>query len=252
MKIKDYIRGTQMPSALTMEGWAEWNKQSSAAHPFRHWLVEEFFDDIYYRAKWPFDKLYDIKCYITNRWISKTHYLHTGLKKGQYRDLDTCILHGLFNELVLFVEIDLAMKNVFADKQAFKKFNAPWYLKSNLYLGTWRSAPAGLDFLDWEMSLTQDSDMKNLKILSDQAQKAKDILELYNWWVNVHQKRPDPYVSSGWEALSAEKTDPLIWKNATQEYKAVWKVYDEIENNYHAEDDLMVLKLMSIRRSLWS
>lgn len=71
----DWLRGTMKPGAETISGWETWRQQAKKAHPIRYWLAEEGLDHIQKFLWWPIDRLYDVKYYINNRWVTRTHAL---------------------------------------------------------------------------------------------------------------------------------------------------------------------------------
>jgi hypothetical protein len=157
------IRGTTKPPALGWDEWEVWRKQSEKKHPFRYWVAEEVLDFLQDIVNFPMDIYYTIEVYIRNRFIGKLHYLRTGLKPGEYYDLDHRILHGLFNELVLFVEKE-----------------------------------SGLDHLNWacRLKLNEDygfsPDDEDYNKPTAQAIDSQKILQLYNWWLD-RDYRVNPY-----------------------------------------------------------
>ena len=107
--LADWLRGTPKPTAETSTGWRDWKKAAKFAHPVRYWMADEALDYIQDFVTWPVRKLYDIKYYINNRWVSKTHQLTAhprNIKPGHWQDVGSRFLPCLFNELVDFVEIE--------------------------------------------------------------------------------------------------------------------------------------------------
>ncbi len=110
-KFADWVRGTAKLKAGTSEEWDEWTTTAQMRHNFRYWLAEEGLDILQKIVYWPTDKLYAIKYYINNRWVSRTHSLTAhprDIKPGEWRDVGNRFLPCLFNELVDFVEVELA------------------------------------------------------------------------------------------------------------------------------------------------
>ena len=91
----------------------------------RYWIAEEALDYLQDFITWPVRKIYDIKYYINNRWVSKTHALTASVKdipRGEWRDVGHRFLPCLFNELVDFVEIELPSNMLmWMDKEEQKK-----------------------------------------------------------------------------------------------------------------------------------
>ena len=111
-KFADWLRGTPKLSAGTGEEWRDWKKSAKESRPIRYWLAEEGLDYIQDFIMYPIDKIYGVKYYINNSFITKTHCLTGTLEKGKWWELDERILNCLFTELVNWVEIDLAWKNI--------------------------------------------------------------------------------------------------------------------------------------------
>ena len=191
----DWLRGTKKPNWGTGGEWRTWEKEAKAAHPWRHWLAEEALDAIQDFVTWPAHRLADMRYYINNRWISRTHALtaHSrDIKPGTWCDVGNRFLPCLFNELVDFVEIEQAWHHVMWDTEARKKYGTPWTRWGWLRLRTWRCPQAGLDYLDWAAGLTMDEswgvspgDPRYGKPTL-QAQNAREIKELYTWWKGIY------------------------------------------------------------------
>ena len=264
-KIADAIRGTPKPMAATSREWREWKKKAKAAHPVRFWITEEALDGIQRALRAPLDALYSIKCYINNRWVSKTHMLAShSLKPGQWHEFDTRVIHCLFDQFVDFVEIEQASHHIAWDKKAREQFSAPWWACGWFRWHTWRHPEAGLSYLRWGAALVYDDDWcgedsPNYGKPTPQAEACKEALELYNWWKNVRPQRLEPEEASGWVALCEqrrEREQTMLWEDKTeQEQETTRATLDrchEIERAYNEEDDQMLIRLIKLRRSLWT
>ena len=108
-KFADWLRGTKKLGAGTSEEWDEWNTTAKMKHNFRYWLAEEGLDILQTIVYYPTDKLHDLKYYINNRYVTRSHALTAharDIKPGNWSDVGNRFLPCLFNELVDFVEID--------------------------------------------------------------------------------------------------------------------------------------------------
>lgn len=275
-KFANWLRGTSKPVAETGSGWNDWHKKAKKAHPVRYWLAEEGLDKIQNAIHWPLDKLYDAKYYVNNRFVTRTHQLTAhpkDIKPGNWCDVGNRFLPCLFNELVEFVEIELAWNYIAWDKDARKQFDAPFYAWGWFRWRTWRSADAGLAYLNWAKDLDNSEflpeDKKEQAMPTGQALAAREIIELYNWWKNVYPNRPDPHDASGWSAWCNRRRDKireqdpdaheisfLGSKNETPEEQAesrrILDLCQEIENQYDQEDEAMMIRLIKIRDHLWT
>lgn len=267
-KFADWIRGIEKGDAKTGRGWREWEEEGKRLHPVRYWIAEEALDAVQNFIWWPVDKLYDIKYYINNRWITHTHCLTAhprDIRPGQWQDVGYRFLPCLFNELVDFVEIETAWSHIaWSDKEAKAKYNAPFWATGWFRWRTWRCPQAGLDHLDWAMTLTNEEWLeegeKHKAEPTSQALVAKEIKELYTWWTEVYPKRPDPHDAGGWTAYCDMKRESgahfLDMEDRTPEEANMAKTAldktHEIEQAYDAEDEAMMIRLIKVRKSLWT
>lgn len=169
-KLADIIRGEKKPYALELEQWIKWHDEQNKNRPFRYWLSDTILtklQDIFY---FPYDIYSTVRSYIRNRFIDKLQYLETGLESGVYYDLDTRIMHGLFNELTKFVEIELARTSLW-NKDKYYNFKHD------------RCIEAAYDYFNWASNLRYDDGE-----LTEQAKGAIKIQILYEWWKN-HRKQ---------------------------------------------------------------
>lgn len=271
--------GLTNPSALTSKEWRVWRETSKNAAPFIHWFTDEALNRIQDFFCWPKDKLWDLRCALNARYFDKYHYLPTRLNPWQYHEVDTRVLHGLFETLVDFIEIEKAwMSVIWGQDENREKFGyTKWEMNrwTNWLFTEKRHPEAGLHYLEWEMSLVQDDawygnhepSISEAKEKGEygkptgQALSAKEQFELYNWWKNIRPNRPDPYDASGYNDYFAmlEKNgkdflDSL--EDQTPEQAAISRKCSmdchEIEQAYEKEDEEMLIRLIKIRRSLWT
>ena len=264
-KFAEWIRGTEKPKAETGEGWDAWYKMAAAAHPIRYWIAEEALDAIQNFIWWPVDKVYEMKYYINNRWVTHTHALTAhprDIPRGEWRDVGNRFLPCLFNELVDFVEVELAWWHIAWDQEAKAKYKAPFWASGWFRWRTWRCPEAGLDNLDWQLRLRVDENDPNSEP-TQQAKNAQEILDLYNWWTQVYPNRPDPYEASGWTAICEEERQanggklnlgslgggsPAQRKRMDRAHKMI----DKMEREWEKEDEQMMIRLIRVRGSLWT
>jgi hypothetical protein len=258
--------GVQCLKSGTSEEWSAWRKEAKKAK-FSYWFTEKFLSRLQNIVNWPNDKLTDIRHYLYNRFMSKSHYLRTGLEPGAYHGVDTRLLHGMFEELVTFIEVEKAWMMVVWNKETAKKYKAPYGLRWK----EWRCPQAGLDHLAWEINLKHDDEWvdKGDPIYgqpTSQAIAAQAQLELYNWWKTIRPARPDPYDASGWSKYCddmrkkrmVDGDDDILsfLSDRTDEEQAMSKCAatrcEEIEKQYDDEDTNMMCKLVQIRKSLWT
>ena len=88
-KFADWVRGTPKLGAGTAEEWDDW-KESAKVKAVRYWLAEEGLSGLQDIVMFIPDKIYAVKYYINNRWITRTHSLtaHSrDIKPGTWCDV---------------------------------------------------------------------------------------------------------------------------------------------------------------------
>ncbi len=181
-KFADSIRGTKKPYALGWDEWDQWHKSAKQKHPVRYWIAETGLKKLQNLIYYPYDIYHTIKTYIRNRFIDKLHYLHTGLKPGEYHDLDYRMLHGLFNELVIYVETECAWS-----------YGKPKEVKHLYKFKDGSCKQAGLDYLNWGIK------DKYKGKLTTFAKSCKEIKRLYLWWTVKRPQRKNPHLDKYYE-----------------------------------------------------
>ena len=266
-KFADWLRGTAKLSAGTGKEWRLWREQAQATHPVRYWIVEEGLDKLQDFVNWPADRLNDMRYYINNRWVTRTHCLTAhprDIRPGEWQDVGNRFLPCLFNELVDFVEVETAWHHVLWDEEARRQYQVPWYRRGWLRWRSWRSPAAGVAHLKWAMTLTNEEflaeDQKHLAELTHQAKAAKEILELYTWWTEIRPQRPDVHDASGWTAYCNMRRDRgydfLDMDDRTPEEarmgREALRRSQEIESDFDSEDEEMMIRLIRVRGALWT
>jgi hypothetical protein len=98
------------------------------------------------------------------------------------------------------------------------------------------------------MSLQDDN-------LNNQAEVAKETLALYKWWKEVYLTRKDVDEESGLSEYHS-RLDPKDWVSfdftPSEEYKALLKKSRQIELDRDIEETEMFIRLIKIRKSLWT
>jgi hypothetical protein len=264
----DWLRGKPKLKMGTSDQWNDWEDEAKRYHPVRYWLAEEALSHLQDFVTWPVRKIYDVKYYINNRWVSRTHSLTAhprDIKPGAWCDVGNRFLPCLFNELVDFVEIESAWSHIaWGNKEDRAKYNPPFWASGWFRWRTWRCPQAGIDHLDWAMTLTNtdwcEPDHPEYGKPTGQALRAKEIKELYVWWTEVRPARPDAYEVSGWTdycekarelidgRLFGGKSTPELKKLSNKSHKLLQK----IEDAYEKEDEAMMIRLIKARDSLWT
>lgn len=256
-RFADWLRGTPKPKCAGLEEWASWRKKAKQASPLRYWLAETALSKLQGFVNWPSDALQNIKSYCVNRWVLHTHALTASpkdIKPGQWMDLGDRLLPCLFNELVNYVEVELARHTYFWDDELRAKHPMPWLKQKFPNLLGWRLPAAGMHHLDWASDLKDDSGD-----LSHQAKVAREIKSLYLWWKLERANRPDPYEFSGMNKLDRTPSgdvddllEGLFLVNTSPEYKEARDKLAQIEEHFEQEDEAMLMRLIKLRKSLWN
>lgn len=273
------------PQSATSTDWKKWDQEAKSTNKFGYYFTEVFLDDLQDFINWPFDKIKNFISWVDNRYITKTHYIKTGLKPGEWHETDTKILHGMFEELVEFVECQKATMDSWASDKNSRSF-IPWTEKFWITrrLIPWRSQHHGVNYLLWEIGLKKDDvwfgykwreEKEPEKVAKEraenpeymkptpQAEAALEILELYCWWKFIRPNRPDPNDVTGYTDWFNKKHASnngdllcLLDKEDTDEEKQEWKKFhdaiEKIEEDYDREDEEMMIRLIKIRHFLWT
>ena len=270
-KFADWLRGTTKLKAGTAEQWRDWERRAKRDYPVRWWLAEEGLDYVQKFIYWIPDRFYDVKYYVNNRWITRTHALTAhprDIARGQWCDVGNRFLPCLFNELVDFVEVELAWWHLVWNEEDRAKYNAPWWNFGWWRIRTWRCPQAGLDNLEWQRNLRWKEEecaegSPNIGQPTHQAVAAQEILDLYKWWTEVYPNRPDVHDASGWSEYCERKRNTEgdgVWEFMSDDKDPELKEFGnqaldrsrEIEAAYEAEDEAMLIRLIKIRQSLWT
>jgi hypothetical protein len=254
----DWIRGTKYPEYESSEGWVSIQKLAKATHPLRFWIAEELLDKLQDIVMFPSDTFYNIKYYVENRWVSRTHGLTAhpkDIKPGDWCDVGYRFLPCMFNELVDFVEVELAWSFIrWDDKAQYEKYNVP-----NFHWRSWRSKQAGLDYLDWASELVYENKDKTHYDLSPQALAAIEMKTLYLWWTEEYPKRKDPIDESGlgdFYNYEEEKYGTMFNNNRTKEEEEtslkLLMLSNDIEVSQEQEDEDMMIRLIKVRHHMWT
>ncbi len=223
------------PKWGTMEEWDAFRKNQKKNFHLQD-VIEDTLNTLQRWCCFPGDVYYTIDCYIRNRFTTKTHILETGLAKGKWYEYDYRLLHGMFNSFVQFIEKEQTLDN-----------------------------------LMWEMTLTNTYEWLPEEEAKQQADygkpcpqglAAQEKMALYTWWTVTRPARVDGYESSGFKlwADANRKDDDEVFSlfcddgdQAKKETRsALTKKWHEIDEQHEQEDEEMMIRLIKLRRSLWT
>lgn len=244
------------PKAATACGWKEYKDRNKSR--IGYWLVEEGFDLAQDIVNFIPDVYKNAKRYTENRFVTKPHYIDTKLSRGEWHEMDTRILHGLMETLVDFVEVEKAHRQFISDWLQQPE-ESVWFglRKRQKWKSEWKTPDreAGLRYLDWEISLGDESPY--------QSKAAAEIKELYLWWKDIRPQREDPMKASGVSAYFDRQREEhgdglfdIMCREETDEEKDAYRTMSdrmyEMEEQQEQEDEDMMVRLIKIRRSMWT
>jgi hypothetical protein len=222
MEVSDAVRKlfkmSPRPKFGTFSEWQEWELKSRKENPLVYWLLTTGFGTIEDIVRLPYSTLDSLRVYMKNRFFDKTHLLETRLKKGIYHEVDTRMLHGCFEALVDFVEVETAALYLWCNREEAGKY---WrYRFKLLRFKSIRSRELGLKYL-YEKPVDSEG------VLGETYQQEQEkIASLYLWWKDTRPTRKDPY-----------EEDSLHF---------------DLETSYYEEDTEKLKQLISIRNRLWT
>ena len=253
-RFADFVRGCTKPKAATTASWWEWEEKAKREHPIRYWLAEEALDKIQGVGKKAYHLWEEVGYYFYNRLVTRSHAMTSvNMKVGKYYEVETRMLEGMFGTLVQYVEVECAQNNYdYWERDGNTENKAPgiWRAIGMSLLGRrWRNPVSGINRLLWEASLICDDDSGSeigdpeYMQPTEQAKTAMEVLALYTWWTIVRPARIDPYVDHELDPRGTGFFSRTIDKHLNR---------IEIEQQYEQEDEEMLLRLVKIRRSLWT
>lgn len=246
--LTEQLFGAESPS------WDEWQNTMKAKSPLGYFLVERIPTYINRAYDLTLGNYHKVRYYALNRFSRRRHMLPTGLAKGTFHSVKRRMMHGCFETLVDFVEIDCAQSHVNDLSFNTSSYGRPfWHRLTPFRWKDWRCPEAGIAHIHWCMSL-DDPRADVLDIYPLQADNFRLIFELYYWWKHERPFRPDPFEASGTADLyrkrQAEHRDLLNAKYTPEEIQEQHACFDrqrQIEEAYDKEDEEMFERLIKNR-----
>lgn len=257
------------PLAATSKEWGEWRREAKKKK-LRYFIANDV--PSWIRSK-IINPIEDAIWWVKYRTTSRYHILKLDTDPG-YMDDSEKILYANFTILKNYVENDCAKRRWF------------YYVSSpeeDHELLMFDKYTMGIEYLNWEISLSdpdsEDYDdllyesekWKNGEIdpLDTQSGSAKEVKELYLWWLNYpsfiltdddiylkqyKESRRNRGVDEFYFDMFSDSDDPN--DKETQEERELFKKHMDYSFNnedekYHKVEE-MLLRLIKIRRSLWS
>lgn len=235
-RFADWVRGEKKPYSLPWGEWDEWEDDLAKRKPVRFFLAEKGLNGLQNFVMFPLDLWRTVRRRLMLRFVERPYCLDTGLSRWDWHEFDERIVHGLFNGLKDFVEVELASMFIATDQGEFKMKNG-------------RCPEAGVANLEWQTGLKYGEgdfvkkDDPRWGKPTPQAVSARKILALYRWWL-ARPDRPEPAEASGWR----EACDSDDKRKRSKGFKRM----QEIEDEYEREDEKMLVRLIKLRKSLWT
>lgn len=239
------------PGALSTRGWRLFKKEFKEKAPIRYWFRHTFRYKVYLPIFWKYKAIRD---WIRFRTYDRYHVVNTGLPPGYY-GAEHRMFHASFEILKEFVEVELAWHSyVWSEERkniSFLEKYVPFYR----IFKPFRSKEWGLKHLDWAATL-DDPKLPPHERCDHQAVSAREIRELYLWWVDIYPERktlpiPD-YDNQGMGTLGCldEDFDPDAedYKN----FREIMVHNNNLEESWREEDTAMLVRLVKVRGHLWT
>jgi len=232
----------------TADQWNEWETEYQKQAPIRYWLTHKLPHLTWYPIKWKYDKVRD---WVRYR-IRPYHIIDTGLPP-RYYDTDTLLLHANFNLLKDFVEKEKAHMYFWTTAEARQETRLGRLVR--------RKKPSpmdGIKYLEWETTLDAPEDPSDAN--PTQAATARETLELYTWWVFDRPNRAEltapeaPEDDDSGRSIMYRMSD--VYRKKHPEYYAAFQKWctdhSKQEQDWDDEDTEMLIRLIKIRKSLWT
>lgn len=236
------------PGALSSKGWRLFKNEFKEKAPIRYWLNNDLRMKALYPIKWKYQAIND---WIRYRTYDRYHVVNTGMKPG-YHDVREQMLHVNFNMLKEFVEVEQAWQTFWWTSEIEKT----WFQRRNpIFRMNFRRPELGIKHFKWAATL-DDPSLPPHERSEHQAIAAREILDLYDWWVNRRPARKEfPYTEyrdQGLGILGPLDEDFDKESPDYKEYKEIMEKNFELEQEWNKEDNTMLIRLMNIRENLWT
>lgn len=240
------------PGSMTSKGWRLFNKEYEERAPIRYWFEHTFKYSTLMPVKWKYEKIHD---WIRYRTYDRYHIVDTGLEPSYY-DPTTVILHVNFNILKEFVEVEQAWSKYlwsgeYKETASWCEKHMPFYRR----VYPFRRPDLGVKHFEWAATL-DDPALPPHERCDHQAVAAREILVLYKWWVEDRPARKEiEHVSHDDQGLGMMSSLDDDFDREAPDFKAHVASMDAAskqEEDWNTEDEEMLVRLIRIRRSLWT
>jgi hypothetical protein len=259
--------GIKKPVALRWGEWEKWDAELKKNNPVGFFLTETLPELLEKIPKNTIDHIDNVRIWVKN-YVGGTHALTSNLKRGQWHEYDTRMLHCLFDSFVDFIEIETANHTIWCGGENVKKYKIP-FIHRYRWLDWGKSLripEAGMEYLEWAKKLDQPDPETGEPVCTHQAKAAVEQMELYKWWKEVRPARKEAWVATGfrafWDSMDTKYGRNSDWiglgdsgKMTTEEraeYDRLHDLVEECEKKYDDEDEEYMIRLIKLRHSLWT
>lgn len=236
--------------AMSSKGWRLFDKEFREKAPIRWYFHKKFKSDFVYPVT---RKISSVYWWIKYRTTNRYHVICTGLPPG-YNDIHNVMLHTNFHIFMNFIEIEQAQSCYvfdFEKVQTFWEKYLPYYWKFN----TFPAEKYAMKHLNWAAGLDDANiQIHNQSIL--QAEVARESILLYKWWkYDRPARRTAHHVmvdNQGLGTMSMFDSDFDRTAPDYIQYQLELKVADLNDELWEQEDEAMLIRLIKIRKSLWT
>jgi hypothetical protein len=240
------------PGSMTTKGWRLFENEYKEKAPIRYWFMHDLKYGCMMPFKWKYEKVHD---WIRYRTYDRYHIVDTGLEPG-YHDVTNQMLHVNFNLLKEFVECEQAWSRYlwsgeYEETASWLEKHMPFYRR----FVPFRRPDLGIAHFEWAATL-DDPSLPPHERCDHQAVAAREILALYKWWVIDRPARKEieytSYDHQGMGMLGCFDDDFDETAEDYQAHRASMDAASKQEEDWEKEDEEMLIRLIKIRKSLWT
>ena len=276
--VRSKVFKIEKPLALPWGGWDDWDAELRAKRPIAYFLTEVFPVWLEVIPNYTTKYYTDLRVYVLNI-RNHTHHLDSTLEKGVYHDFSERMLYSLFDSFVEYIEVDEAYSSItWYDESSQKKYKVPFRMRHPVlnWGRAWRCPEAGIDHMKWEMEqgLGDGTDIG----ADRQMASAYEKMALYTWWKVIRPARGESWEASGfrafWNKMDAKYGNEMETKKLSKHrssrgwlglsgkscmtaaekatYKKLSEAKDKLEDDWEDEDTEMMIRLIKLRKQLWT
>ena len=267
--LRDTVFKIDKPKALPWGGWEVWYDELKSTRPVAYFITEVLPVWLEQIPNHTTKYVSDFRRYFNAR-VNHSHGLSSSLAKGKYHEMPNRILYSLFDSFAEYIEVDEAYSTItWGDPDDVQAYKVPFTKRhSMLNWGKhWPCPKAGIKKLQWEMSLQYENDPV-------QVNMAIQKMILYSWWRTIRPARGDSWDVSGfrkfWKEMEEKYGEDFTLRRSSwrpnvaniknngmtteerAEYKRLSAVKSAIEQQWEREDEEMLIRLIKIRKTLWT